>query len=346
MGMSDGATLKTVLKRGALIAAANWPLVLIEFVTDTTFKGLFAVPIIGATVLVGMLLGGDIGSILQGSLRDAVTTVAGALMAQPIALGSFVVAFLLVLIGGSVLTFFVKGGTVTVLVGGDAVAGPVERPPLRMATLRRADRFSLDGFTGGCLRMFRPFLTLGLLLMAVYVVSGGVYLFVVYAAYTSMGHRTLLLGWPLLAAAAALVLAVWITLANLLYLLTQVALVAGTGGRSVRAAMAAVAGFVRQDFREIAAVFGVVLVLVVLATVASALAWSGVGLIAFVPFVGIAVLPLQLAGLVVRGVVFEYLELTALSAYVALFRSYIQRAAGGPAPDPMSGVAPPVGRTA
>ena len=53
----------------------------------------------------------------------------------------------------------------------------------------------------------------------------------------------------------------------------------------------------RSEFRELAGVFFVVLGLVVAATLASALAWSGVGLIAFVPLVGLAVFPLQLAAL-------------------------------------------------
>jgi hypothetical protein len=38
-------------------------------------------------------------------------------------------------------------------------------------------------------------------------------------------------------------------------------------------------------------------------------------LIAFVPLVGLAVFPLQLAALLVRGLAFEYLGLTALGAY-------------------------------
>jgi hypothetical protein len=343
--MSDGATLKAVLKRGALVTAANWPLVVIEFVADTTFKGLFAVPVLGAAFLVAMLLGGDIGAIVQGTLRDAVTTVSTALKAEPIALGSFVAAFVLVLVGGSVLMFLVKGGTVTVLVGGNAAAGPIERQPLRMASFRRASRFTLEAYTEGCLALFRPYLILGLLLMAVYALSGGAYLAVVYAGYATLGHRVLL-GWPLLAAVATLALAAWTTLVNLLYLLLQVAVAADEDQRGVRSAFRSVASFLRHDLAGIASVFGVVLVLVILATAASALAWSGVGLIAFVPFVGIAVVPLQLAALVVRGVVFEYLELTALSAYVALFRSHTQRAAGGRAPDPRSDVAPSFGRTA
>src|SRR6266498_2744375 len=85
------------------------------------------------------------------------------------------------------------------------------------------------------------------------------------------------------------------------------------------AACRSAARFIRSEFRDLAGVFFVILALVVAATLASALAWSGVGLIAFVPLVGLAVFPLQLAALLVRGLVFEYLGLTALGAYVSLY---------------------------
>jgi hypothetical protein len=65
------------------------------------------------------------------------------------------------------------------------------------------------------------------------------------------------------------------------------------------------------------------------ATLVSALAWSGVGLIAFVPLVGLAVFPLQIAALIVRGLVFEYIGLTSLGAYLTLYRR--PAAAAGPA---------------
>ena len=68
--------------------------------------------------------------------------------------------------------------------------------------------------------------------------------------------------------------------------------------------------------------FLVVVALVIAATLASALAWSGVGLIAFVPLVGLAVFPLQLAALMLRGLAFEYLGLTALGAYLTLYQGY------------------------
>ena len=80
-----------------------------------------------------------------------------------------------------------------------------------------------------------------------------------------------------------------------------------------------------SEFRELAGVFLVVVALVVAATLASALAWSGVGLIAFVPLVGLAVFPLQLAALLLRGLAFEYLGLTALGAYLTLYQGYASR---------------------
>src|SRR5260370_1768687 len=78
-------------------------------------------------------------------------------------------------------------------------------------------------------------------------------------------------------------------------------------------------GFVPGEFLELAGVFLIVFGLVIAATLASARAWSGVGLIAFVPLVGLAVFPLQIAALLLRGIVFEYLGLTALGAYLTLY---------------------------
>jgi hypothetical protein len=66
--------------------------------------------------------------------------------------------------------------------------------------------------------------------------------------------------------------------------------------------------------------FLIILGLVVGATLVSALAWSGVGLIAFVPLVGLAVIPLQIAALIVRGLAFEYIGLAAAGAYLTLYR--------------------------
>jgi hypothetical protein len=44
-----------------------------------------------------------------------------------------------------------------------------------------------------------------------------------------------------------------------------------------------------------------------------------------VPLVGLAVFPLQIAALVLRGLAFEYLGLTALGAYLTLYQGYVSR---------------------
>ena len=84
------------------------------------------------------------------------------------------------------------------------------------------------------------------------------------------------------------------------------------------------ARFVRADLRELSGIFFIVFAMLLAAWLASFLAWSGVGLIAFVPLVGLAVFPLQLAALLLRGLVFEYVGLTAMGAYVSLYRRYAE----------------------
>src|SRR5438067_9180376 len=173
--------IRHLLKRGALLTAANWQAVVIQFVAGTTFHVLLAVPIIGAAVLVAVLLGADLGDLMQGSLREIFTTIASTLLSEPVALIAFFTAFTLVLLGGSVLMFAVKGGTVAVLVAANAEAPPIERDPLTVDALHAASRFTLERFMTGCTRLFRPYLALGAGLMVVYAASIGAYLaFVIY----------------------------------------------------------------------------------------------------------------------------------------------------------------------
>jgi hypothetical protein len=317
--------LKLLLKRGALLAAANWQTIAIQFAAETTLQMLLAVPIVGAAILVGVMLGADIGELLQGGLREIFTTIASALLAEPVALVAFIAAFVIVLLGGSVLMFLVKGGIVEVLLAAHEATGPIEREPLTIENVHRASQFSLQRFTGGCARLFRQYLALGLILMLVYAASTGSYLAFAIYGYRAAGDRVLLMEWTLIAAIAAFLLVVWITLVNFIYLLLQIAM--AHDGTGVSAASRAVFRFVRAEFRQVALVFVVVLVLAVVATVLSALAWSGVGLIAFVPLVGLAVLPLQFIALVARGLAFEFLGLTALGAYLTLYATHAARRA-------------------
>ncbi len=326
--------LKAALKRGALIAAANWPLVIVQFVAESSLKLLLAVPIVGGAFLVALLLDTSLTDLLRGDVREIVTAILSALMASPLALTAFVAAGLLVLVGGSVVTFVVKGGTIALLAEAERIAGPIEKPPLRLESLRRASVVAIDPFVAGSTRLWRRYVRIGFGLLVIYILTGAAYLALVLGGYALAANSAILLGWTAVAAVASSVLIVWITLINFFYLMTQ--MVVAIEDVSVRQGVRLALTFVWGHLREVAAVFGVVLVFAVIATAASILATAGLGLIAFVPLVGLAVLPLQLAAWLLRGIVFEYLALAALGAYLSHYRWYhrsVVGAAPGAEPD-------------
>src|SRR5262249_54652787 len=244
----------------ALLAAANWPTIAIEFVAESMLQVLVAVPLIGAAILVAVMLGADIGELLQGGPREIFTTIASTLLAEPVALVAFIAAFLIVVLGGSVLMFLVKGGVVDVFLAANEAAGPIEREPLTFESVHSASRFTLQRFMDGCRRLFRHYLRLGLVLMVTYAVSTGAYVTFVVYGYRAAGDRVLFIGWAFVAALAAIVLVGWITLVNFAYLLLQIAI--AHDGIGVREAFPAVVRFVRSEFRQVALVFLVVLALV------------------------------------------------------------------------------------
>jgi hypothetical protein len=308
--------LKPTLKRGALIAAANWQVTLIQSVADSLFKLLIAVPLVGGVFLAALVLGTEPKELATLDWRDLTTTIVAALMSHPIVLASFLLALGVVVIGGSMFVFLIKGGTVATLVDGDRHAGPIEHPPLHVSRVARAGRFSVERYIEGCRRLFPRFLRLGFGLMAAYLVSAAVYLSLIAGG-----------GWGLTALFTALFVA-WITLVNLLYLLLQI--VVAADDCSVPAAIRRVAAFVRAETRNVATVFGVILALVVCATGASILTTMAFGLIAFVPFLGLAlVLPLQIIASLLQGIVFQYLGLTAIGAYLRLYRGHAAQPAPG-----------------
>jgi hypothetical protein len=320
---SDAPGLKATLKRGALITAANWPLVAVQFVAESTLKLLLAVPVVGGIFLVVLLLGANADELLAGDVREVVAEVFASMRHNIPALVAFSGAFTIVLLGGSALTFLVKGGTVSLLAAAEAQAGPVERPPVRIQTVRRANVIAIEPFLDGCRRLWRRYMKLGACLLGVYGVTAILYLGFVVGGLSLVGNSGVLLGWTVAAAAASSILIVWITLVNFFYLLTQMVMALEDVG--VRNGMRRAFRFVRTSLREIAGIFGVVLLLATIATVASIMATAGFGLINLIPILGLAVLPLQIAAWLVRGFVFQYLALAALSAYLTQYRYYIVR---------------------
>jgi hypothetical protein len=319
-------TVKPLLKRGALVAAANWEVVVLQFIAESAFKLLLVVPLVAAAFLVALLVGGSALDVAASDLRQIVSLMLAGLSERPVALAAYLLGVLVVVLGGMMLTVLVKGGTVAVLVRADMDAPEVEAPPLRLVTVRRAARFDLERFAAGCRRLFSRYLALGLLLVGVYGIVAVVYVFAVLTSYHVVRERGLLVGWTVVASAISIALVLGITVINLLYLLAQ--LVVAAENCSVRAAAARVGRFLSLEHRQIAVVFAVMLAVIALATMASILATAGLGFIGFIPIVGLTVLPLQLAAWLARGVIFQYLGLSALCAYARLYHG-TQHATGG-----------------
>lgn len=311
--MTYARSLKLLLKRGALVAAANWPVVLVQFVADTVFNALLAVPIAGGVLLVMLLVGAEPADLLRLEYRQVVPALIGALLAHPLALAAFLGALGLVATGGSILMFAVKAGSLTVLTAGELAAGHIEQPPLHLSALTRANAFAVERFTSGLRRLFRRYLGLGAILAAAYAIVVGAYGFVVFGP-----PLIEVIDGPIIVTLASIWVVALITLINFLYLLTQIVVAADDCG--VTDAMSKVARMLVRDGRTIVGVLGAILVLLVLTTAASVLATAALGLIAFVPFVGLAALPLQVIAWLVRGVVFQYISLAGAAAYLRLHR--------------------------
>lgn len=309
--------LKSALKRGALVAAANWEVIVIQFVAEAAFKGLLMVPVVGAAFLVALLVGGGIGDLLAGGLQESLSVVVETLEAHTGALVAYFVGLLVVVIGGSLLMFVIKAGTVHVIVAAERTAPPIERLPLTFARVKQAGAFSIERFLEGCDRYARRFLRLGLCLLVAYAVSGLLYLIFLISTY-----RGNALQWPVagsaVAAGASLGLAVWITLVNLAYLLVQILIVERDCG--VRTAVRGLPGVILREWRMVGGIFLMMLCMVTLATAASILATGALGFIGFVPIVGLAVLPLQLLAWLGRGLLFQFLGVTALGANSSILR--------------------------
>ncbi len=305
--------LKPVLKRGALVAAANWQVTLVQATADSLFKLLLATPILGGVFLVALVAGTEPQDLFGQEWRVMVTTIVESLLSHPAVLLAFLMAVGVVAVGGSLFIFLVKAGTVATLVRGERAAGAIEEPPLHLESLRRAAAFSAEAYVAAARELFPRYTRLGLMLMALYGASGAAYLAAVFAVGLT-GDR-----WGLAALFTAMFV-VWITVVNWLYLLTQIVIAADDC--SVAAATVRVAAFIRHERRAVGTVFLIVLLLVVAATGVSWLATAALWLIGFVPFIGLALIPLQLMAWLFRGVVFQYLGLSTVGAYVKLYRGF------------------------
>ena len=307
--MDPSFTPRRTLKRGALIAAANWPTLVIQASADAIFKVVVALPVVGGIVLAALVIGAEPAALLSLDVRDMGTTVFALLAARPATLAAFVAAVGTAIVGASVLAFLVKAGSVAIIVRSERETGPVEQPP-PAGHVAVAPGFSVSQFSDAVRRFGPRFIRLGCGLLTAYTVSGAVYFQVVFGAGRPGAWAS--------AAVATATLVVWITVVNLLYLLAQVVMTAEDCG--VMAACRRVLVLVARQWLVVVRVCAFVLAIVAGATVASLLATAALGFVAFVPFFWLAVLPLQLGAWVLRALVQQLISLSAVGAYASVYR--------------------------
>lgn len=318
--MTTALPLRAALKRGALIAAANWPVIIVDFVIESLYKVALAVPIVGGGLMVAVLVGDDVRTFFAESLRSGADLVLSALGSAPIALLAYVAAAALVAAGGSLVMFIVKTGTLTVLVDAERSAGDVEHELLHLSTLRRLGRFTPARVISAAQHFGRRAAWLALWLGSLYAVIVSAYLFTITNAYSFAAAVNWTPAWPLLVLAATSVCVVSIVAVNVAYDLLRVIIVTDDCG--IIAAMRRLRSFMIEDARQVLGIFGVVGSLLLLAMAASLLVTAGLTFVAWVPIASLIVLPLQFAAWLVRGLVFQFVGLTALSAYQTQYRRF------------------------
>ncbi len=161
---------------------------------------------------------------------------------------------------------------------------------------------------------------LSLWLSAAYAAIALAYLAVLVSAFKLTQRPELGSAWPLVVVLGTGASIIAVTAVNLIFNLMRIIIVGDDCG--LRAAASRLWSFLIADIRQVVGIFAVVSMLFILAAAASLLIAAGLALVAWVPVVGLVVVPLQAAAWLVRGLLFQYMELTALTAYQTQYRRF------------------------
>lgn len=316
--MPPALTLRAALTRGAVVALANWPVVVVDFLVESLYKATLAVPVIGGALMVSLLVGADMRTILGEGFYTAAQQLLEPLSAAPGALGAFLVALVVAGVGGAVLMYIVKGGTLAVLSASDALTPDIAHRYFEFRQVRETRMYSY-GLLWTLTRAFqRRSAILGFWLGVAYTVIGSAYLLALgwgfqYAASVEWSPALGLL--VLLSTSAALIA---ITVVNLVFDLARVIIV--TDDCSVTDALGRVRWFLLTDARHVIGIFGVMGGIVLFGIAASLAVTAGLTLLSWVPILGVLFVPLQIAFWIARSLVFQYLNLATLCAYITQYR--------------------------
>jgi len=317
----DPLLLRAAVKRGFLLVAANWPIVAIDFAVESLARLALILPVVGGALMVTAVVGSDVRSLLADGLTDTADIVVGSLTSAPGALAAFFLAIAVVAVGGEALKFIIKAGTLSVIVRADQDAGEIQRLPLRTDALRRARTFGLDVLIDAGRRFARRGVVLALWLGLAYTFVAALYFGFVSRGLLSSGSMWMP-AWSALVLGATSAAVVAVALANLGYTLLRVVIV--TDDCSITEAVRRLAQFASEDARQVIGVFAVIGAIELVAAAVALLAAAALTPVAYLPIVGLLVVPLQVALWLVRALVFEFFALAGIAAYQTQYRRFGQ----------------------
>jgi hypothetical protein len=312
--------LRAALERGAFLTAANWPVILVDFTLEAFYKLSLAVPAVGGALMVGALVGGDVGSVIGEGTRSTVDLVLGSLVTAPEAFLSFLAALAVVAVGGAAVMLAVKAGTFAVLVSAERRLADEDLVRLDFDRLRQASAYRLDRVYAEAQRFGQRALTLAVWLILAYVVVGVSYLSSISLAVSLAAHPAWRTAWPLVIVGSTSLAVVMLAIVNLAHDLLRIVVLTDDCGAVD--ALRRLRTFVTADARQVVGIFSVIGGVTIVATAISVLATAGLTLAAWVPLVSLIVLPLQAAAWIVRGLIFQAMGLAALSAYQTQYRRF------------------------
>jgi hypothetical protein len=153
-----------------------------------------------------------------------------------------------------------------------------------------------------------------------YLIIGWGYITALGVSFRIAEKTTWASAWPLLVLVATSTSVVAVTAINLAFDLLRVIVI--TDDCRIRTAVRRLRAFLIADARQVLGIFGVVGLLVTAAMAVSVVTTAGLTFVAWVPFVSLIAVPLQVAAWLVRGLVFQYVGLTALAAYQTQYRRF------------------------
>lgn len=313
--------LRAAIKRGFIVVAANWPIVLIDFAVESITRLALVLPVVGGTLLVMVVAGTDVRALLAGGVVEAADIVIGSLTSAPAALAAFLAAVALLTIGGEAVQFIVKAGTLSVMARADQVAGEVQRWPIGAESLRRTHAFRLEILIDAGRRFARRGIILSLWLGLAYTVVVCVYIALVTEGVAAAASAWMP-AWSAIVLGATSTAVVAIGIANLAYTLLRVVIVTDDCG--IITAAGRLRRFAIEDARQVIGVFAVIGGIELMAAAVALLVAAALAPIAYLPIVGLLVVPLQAGIWLVRALIFEALSLSSVAAYQTQYRRFGQ----------------------